>query len=207
MLGGLLLDNTAWDKIADLIGESDFYRADHRLIYRHISKLIEHSRPADVITVAESLESTKELDSRRRHRLSGRAGAEHAHRRQHPALCGNRARTRGHAQARRGRHRNRRCGLQPDGQGSRTTARRGRVESVRDLGGGRARQAGIHGDAAAAHPGRRAHRHALQPRQSFGRHRRADRLHRSRPHDFRAAAGRPGDRCRQARRWARPRSP
>ncbi|HEX7811858.1 MAG TPA: replicative DNA helicase [Burkholderiales bacterium] len=63
VLGGLLLDNTAWDKIADLISESDFYRGDHRLIWRHISKLIEHSRPADVITVSESLESTKELDS------------------------------------------------------------------------------------------------------------------------------------------------
>ncbi len=63
VLGGLLLDNTAWEKIADLISESDFYRGDHRLIWRHISKLIEHSRPADVITVSESLESTKELDS------------------------------------------------------------------------------------------------------------------------------------------------
>ena len=62
VLGGLLLDNTAWDKIADMIGESDFYRADHRLIYRHISKLIGNSRPADVITVSESLESTRELD-------------------------------------------------------------------------------------------------------------------------------------------------
>src|SRR6202521_3360962 len=62
VLGGLLLDNAAWDKIADMIGESDFYRADHRLIYRHISKLISNSRPADVITVSESLESTKELD-------------------------------------------------------------------------------------------------------------------------------------------------
>ncbi len=62
VLGGLLLDNTAWDKIADMIGESDFYRADHRLIYRHVSKLVGNSRPADVITVSESLESTKELD-------------------------------------------------------------------------------------------------------------------------------------------------
>ena len=62
VLGGLLLDNAAWDKIADMIGESDFYRADHRLIYRHISKLVSGSRPADVITVSESLESTKELD-------------------------------------------------------------------------------------------------------------------------------------------------
>ena len=62
VLGGLLLDNTAWDKVADLIAESDFYRGDHRLIYRHISKLIGNSRPADVITVAEGLESTKELE-------------------------------------------------------------------------------------------------------------------------------------------------
>jgi replicative DNA helicase len=39
--------------VADLIAESHFYRADHRLIYRHL-KLIEHSRPADVVTVAEA---------------------------------------------------------------------------------------------------------------------------------------------------------
>ncbi len=61
VLGGLMLDNTAWDRVADLMTESDFYRADHRLIYRHISILIEHSRPADVVTVAESLEATKDL--------------------------------------------------------------------------------------------------------------------------------------------------
>jgi len=63
VLGGLLLENMAWDRIADLIAEGDFYRSDHRLIYRHIAKLIERSRPADVITVAESLESTKDLQS------------------------------------------------------------------------------------------------------------------------------------------------
>ncbi len=63
VLGGLLLNNAAWDRIADFIGESDFYRADHRLIYRHITKLIEATRPADAITVSESLESTKELES------------------------------------------------------------------------------------------------------------------------------------------------
>src|SRR4051812_50212790 len=62
VLGGLLLDNPAWDKIADMIGESDFYRADHRLIYRHICNLIGSSRPADVITVSESLDSTRELE-------------------------------------------------------------------------------------------------------------------------------------------------
>src|SRR4051812_6794607 len=61
VVGGLMLENAAWDRIADLIADSDFYRADHRLIYRHISRLIEHNRPADVVTVAESLDSTKEL--------------------------------------------------------------------------------------------------------------------------------------------------
>jgi replicative DNA helicase len=61
VLGGLLLDNSAWDKIADVIGESDFYRHDHRLIYRHISRLLEHSKPADAITVSESLGNSGEL--------------------------------------------------------------------------------------------------------------------------------------------------
>ncbi len=63
VLGGLLLDNSAWDKIGDLVTETDFYRHDHRLIYRHISKLIENSKPADAITVAESLETGGELQN------------------------------------------------------------------------------------------------------------------------------------------------
>ncbi|MEO5861741.1 MAG: replicative DNA helicase [Burkholderiales bacterium] len=63
VLGGLMLENVAWDKIADLIGEDDFYRDDHRRIYKHISKLIEANRPADVITVGESLERSAELES------------------------------------------------------------------------------------------------------------------------------------------------
>jgi replicative DNA helicase len=62
VLGGLLLNNAAWERIADFISESDFYRADHRSIYRHITKLIEVARPADAITVSESLASTKELE-------------------------------------------------------------------------------------------------------------------------------------------------
>lgn len=63
VLGGLLLDNSAWDKIADLINEGDFYRQDHRLIYRHISLLIGRNAPADVITISESLESSQELQN------------------------------------------------------------------------------------------------------------------------------------------------
>ena len=61
VLGGLLLDNTAWDRIADLISADDFYRADHRLIFEHIGLLIDNARPADALTVAESLELSGRL--------------------------------------------------------------------------------------------------------------------------------------------------
>ena len=57
VLGGLLLDNAAYERLTDLLGESDFYRHDHRLIWQHIARLIGLSRPADVITVNESLAS------------------------------------------------------------------------------------------------------------------------------------------------------
>jgi replicative DNA helicase len=62
LLGGLLLDNTAWEKIADLVSVDDFYRDDHRRIFRHIGKLIEGSRPADVVTVLESIEGSDDKD-------------------------------------------------------------------------------------------------------------------------------------------------
>jgi replicative DNA helicase len=63
VLGGLMLENVSWDKIADLVSADDFYRDDHRRIYHHISKLIEANRPADVITVGESLERSAEIES------------------------------------------------------------------------------------------------------------------------------------------------
>ncbi|MDR3221501.1 MAG: replicative DNA helicase [Candidatus Accumulibacter sp.] len=62
VLGGLLLDNAAFDKIADVVSESDFYRDEHRRIFRHISKLLEHGKPADAVTVAESLDQSGEGD-------------------------------------------------------------------------------------------------------------------------------------------------
>jgi len=49
VLGGLLLDNTAWDRIGDLLSVEDFYRDDHRRIYRHVARLIERAKPADVV--------------------------------------------------------------------------------------------------------------------------------------------------------------
>jgi len=62
VLGGLLLDNTAWEKIADAVSGGDFYRADHRQIYHHIAALIEDNKPADALTVAESLERSGKLE-------------------------------------------------------------------------------------------------------------------------------------------------
>jgi len=57
VLGGLLLDNSAWDKIGDVLSESDFYRYEHRLIFTSVSGLINANRAADVITVFEQLQS------------------------------------------------------------------------------------------------------------------------------------------------------
>ena len=63
LLGGLLIENEAIDKIADIISLGDFYRHDHRLIYQHIMKLIEANQPADIVTVGESLDKSAELAS------------------------------------------------------------------------------------------------------------------------------------------------
>ncbi len=57
VLGGLLLDNAAYDRIADFVSADDFYRFDHRLIFQHIVRLVGAAKPADVITVFESLNS------------------------------------------------------------------------------------------------------------------------------------------------------
>ena len=62
LLGGLLLDNTAWDRVADMVSEADFYRDDHRRIFSHIRKLIESGRPADTLTVFESLDRSNETE-------------------------------------------------------------------------------------------------------------------------------------------------
>ena len=62
LLGGLLLDNSAWDRVGDLVAEGDFYRDDHRRIFRHIARLIEYGRPADVVTVYESLQKNNEAE-------------------------------------------------------------------------------------------------------------------------------------------------
>ena len=62
VLGGLLLDNAAWDKIAGTLRDEDFYRYDHRLIFQRIARLIDQAKPADVITVFEALTSLGKAD-------------------------------------------------------------------------------------------------------------------------------------------------
>src|SRR3954466_1817369 len=57
VLGGLLLDNSAWDRAGDLLNDGDFYRYEHRLIYSAIAGLVNATKPADVITVFEQLQS------------------------------------------------------------------------------------------------------------------------------------------------------
>jgi replicative DNA helicase len=57
VLGGLLIDNSAWDRAGDLLNDSDFYRHEHRLIYAAIGALVNQAKPADVITVFEQLQS------------------------------------------------------------------------------------------------------------------------------------------------------
>ncbi|HNE61096.1 MAG TPA: replicative DNA helicase, partial [Ottowia sp.] len=56
VLGGLLLDNGAWDRVGDVLVDADFYRFEHRLVYGAIGKLVAESKPADVITVHEELQ-------------------------------------------------------------------------------------------------------------------------------------------------------
>ncbi len=62
VLGGILLNNRAWDEVADLLTEEDFYRQDHRLIFRTIAALSEEGQPFDVVTLSERLDRNNELD-------------------------------------------------------------------------------------------------------------------------------------------------
>jgi replicative DNA helicase len=63
VLGGVMLDNRAWDLIIDRVRENDFYRHDHRLIYSVMAKLAHQNKPLDVLTVAEALKELHELDN------------------------------------------------------------------------------------------------------------------------------------------------
>jgi len=63
VLGGLMLANDAWDRVADRVHEEDFYRREHRLLYRAIGELADRDQPRDVVTVSEWLGQRGELDN------------------------------------------------------------------------------------------------------------------------------------------------
>ncbi len=63
LLGGVMLDAGAWDRIADVVAEGDFYRADHRVIFRTLARLIEQDQPPDAVTVGQQLARQNELDA------------------------------------------------------------------------------------------------------------------------------------------------
>jgi len=62
ILGGLMIDQEAWEKISDFIVESDFYRKDHQKIFSVISKLNQNGHPCDVVTVSEDLNKEGNLE-------------------------------------------------------------------------------------------------------------------------------------------------
>lgn len=62
VLGGLLLDNRAWESVSEVLEDSDFYSHKHRNIYRAIKSLVDQEQPVDVVTVSEELEELGTLD-------------------------------------------------------------------------------------------------------------------------------------------------
>ncbi|WP_163577470.1 replicative DNA helicase [Halomonas faecis] len=63
VLGGLMLDNSAWDNIADRLVADDFYRYEHRLIFNVMARLAEAAQPLDVVTLSEALEGRDQLET------------------------------------------------------------------------------------------------------------------------------------------------
>jgi replicative DNA helicase len=61
VLGGLMIANDAWDKVADMVSDGDFYRPEHRLIFRRMAQLVEAAQPIDVVTLADALNHADEL--------------------------------------------------------------------------------------------------------------------------------------------------
>ncbi len=100
LIGGLLLDNSAWDRIADLVTENDFYRDDHRRIFRHVEQADRAGEAGGCRHGVRIDREERRSGAGRRTRLPRRDRQQHAFGRQHPPLCGDRARASGPAKAR-----------------------------------------------------------------------------------------------------------
>ncbi len=62
IIGGLMLDNQVWDKVSTKLCEADFYRTEHRILFRAIASLVKRDQPFDVVTLLDALKSYNELD-------------------------------------------------------------------------------------------------------------------------------------------------
>ena len=62
VLGGLMLDNERWDNVSERVVANDFFNRSHRLIFSEMQRLLENSKPIDLITLSESLETRGELE-------------------------------------------------------------------------------------------------------------------------------------------------
>ena len=63
VLGGLLLHNDSWDSVVNILGSDDFYQTSHRIIYDAIVTLLEHDKPADILTVKEQVIKSHDEES------------------------------------------------------------------------------------------------------------------------------------------------
>jgi replicative DNA helicase len=61
VLGGLMLDNSAYDRVASVVRDGDFYQSDHRLIFQVIVGEISAGRSADILTVVDRLNGLGKL--------------------------------------------------------------------------------------------------------------------------------------------------
>ena len=99
VLGGLLLDNGAWDRVGDLLADGDFYRYEHRLIYAAIGGAGQRDQAGRRDHGLRAAAEPRQGRRVRRPGLPQRARAERAERGQHPPLRRDRARALGPAQA------------------------------------------------------------------------------------------------------------
>ena len=63
VVGGLLLDNSTWEQVGDMVAEDDFYRREHRMLFRAITDLAAQGIPFDVVTLSERLSKTGDLEN------------------------------------------------------------------------------------------------------------------------------------------------
>jgi replicative DNA helicase len=62
VLGGLMLDRSAWDNVGDVVVADHFFRPDHALIFESIAALAGEAQPCDPVTVSEHLQRLGKLN-------------------------------------------------------------------------------------------------------------------------------------------------